>query len=93
MSTQCHYMKKPDGVIVKVNLNDWARKRKAGWTFSTEKDFNDQAQGATPDKDDDQVVPTMDNTKAEIVDYLIEQGFEVDENLTKAELLEAVAEG
>lgn len=91
MSNQCHFMKNPEGKIVRVNLNDWARKRKAGWTFSTEKDFSDQANSAAPDRDDDaDVVPTMENTKAEITDYLEANGFDVDQNDTKAEMLAAL---
>lgn len=92
MSNQCHYMKNPEGKIERVNLNDWARKRKAGWTFSNEKDFNAQQQSAAPDRDDDGGgdVPTMDNTKAEITEYLEANGYEVDQNDTKAEMLAAL---
>lgn len=89
--SQCHYMKKPGGRIEKVNLNDWARKRKAGYVFSTEAEFQDQTQ-ATPDPvaGGDSEVPTMENTKAEIVAYLEANGYDVDENDTKAELLAAM---
>lgn len=92
MSTQNkHFMKSPDGVIKAVPANEWGRYRAQGYTFSNEKEFQAQTQGATPDRDDDvDVVPTMDNTKAEIVDYLESNGYDVDTNDTKAELLAAI---
>ena len=90
MSTQCHYMKKPGGPIEKVNLNDWARKRKEGYTFSNEADYLVQQAGAAPDRDDDAGgdFPTMDNTKAEILEYAAANGFDLDEGLTKSDMLE-----
>lgn len=90
MGNQCHYMSKNDGRIEKVNLNDWVRKRRDGFVFRTEAEYAAQQAGATPDRDDDvDVVPTMDNTKAEITAYLESHGYDVDQNDTKAEMLAA----
>lgn len=92
MSSQCHYMSKDDGPIVKVNLNEWARKRRAGFIFRTEAEFRDQVQGATPDRDDDgDQGPTMDSTKDQIMDYADENGIAYSTNDTKAEILAAIA--
>ena len=88
MSNQCHYMQKDDGPVVKVNLNDWARKRKDGFKFSTKKEYEDQVQNAAPDRDEDQTFPTMENTKAEILEYAAANGFDLDEGLNKTDLLE-----
>lgn len=91
MTTQNkHFMKSPDGVIKAIPANEWGKYRADGYTFSNEKEFQDQQAGAAPDRDDVDVIPTMDNTKAEIVDYLKANGYEVDTNDTKAELLAAI---
>ena len=89
MSNQNHFMSKDDGPVIKVALNDWAAKRNAGYIFRTEKDYAAQeANGA--DQDDGDVRPTMENTKAEITEYLEANGYDVDQNDTKAELLAAL---
>lgn len=90
MSNQCHYMKSPEGRIEKVNLNDWAKKRRAGWTFSNESDYQAQQNNATPDRDDVDVVPTMDNTKAELLEYARANGIDANRDDTKAEILFAI---
>jgi len=88
--TNSHYMSKGDGPIIKVALNEWPRRRRNGYIFRTEAEFLAQAEGATPDRTDDvDVVPTMDNTKAEITAYLESHGYDVDQNDTKAEMLAA----
>lgn len=91
MRNQCHYMSKDDGPIEKVALNEWTRKRSAGYVFRTEKEFQDQQASATPGRDDDaDIVPTMDNTKAEILDYAEANDIAVDPELKKADLLAAI---
>lgn len=98
MPNQCHYMRKGKGPIEKVNLNDWVKKRAAGYSFSNEADFNSEQTNAktpevaaakTPEVADDSP-PTMENTKAEIIAYLEANDYDVDENDTKAELLAAI---
>lgn len=86
-------MSKDDGPIIKVALNDWTAKRSAGYIFRTEAEFRDQETNkSTPEVKaevgDD--VPTMENTKAEIIDWLEANDYEVDTNETKAQLLEAI---
>jgi hypothetical protein len=85
-------MQKDDGPIVKVNLNDWATKRRDGFVFRTEAEFNAQGEGAAPDRDDDDdpTFPTMDNTKAEILEYCDANGIQADAGLTKSDLLELI---
>ena len=93
MGNQCHYMSKDDGPIEKVNLNDWTRKRAAGYSFRTAKEFQDQvnAKASGPDSDaDDVIILTMDNTKAEILEYAEANGITVDPDLKKADLLDAI---
>lgn len=91
MGNKCHYMSKDDGPIEKVNLNEWTRKRAAGYIFRTEKEYQDQvaAKVAGPDDDDDGI-PTMDNTKAEILEYAEANEIVVDPDLKKADLLDAI---
>ena len=91
-----HYMSKDDGPIIKVNLNEWAKHRKSGYVFRTELDYQNQqanaaevAEAETPDEDEDESV-NMDNTKAEILAFAEANGIEVDEDDTKAELLDVI---
>ena len=91
MSLNKHYMEK-DGVIKAIPANEWAKYRADGWAFSNEKAFDEQKaakRGPGPDDDGDDR-PTMDNTKAEITAYLEANGYDVDQNDTKAELLAAL---
>ena len=90
MSNQCHYMSRDDGPIVKVNLNDWAAKRTAGYVFRTAAEFKDQETNATTPEVAGDATPTMDNTKAEIIAWLEANGYDVDKNDTKAAMLEAI---
>ena len=93
MGNQCHYMSKDDGPIEKVALNEWTRKRSAGYVFRTAKEFQDQQARATPERDADDdadIMPTMDNTKAEILEYAEANGITVDADLKKADLLAAI---
>lgn len=85
-----HYMKSPDGEIKAVPANEWGRYRAQGYTFSNEKEYQAQVQGATPDRDDDPTLPTMDNTKAEILEYCEANGIDADGGLTKSDLLELI---
>ncbi len=91
MPNQNHYMSKDDGPIIKVALNDWTAKRSAGYIFRTELEFNDQVTNATtPEVPVGGAVPTMENTKAEIIAWLETHGYDVDKNETKAQLLDAI---
>ena len=87
---QNHFMSKDNGPVIKVALNDWAAKRNAGYIFRTAKDYDDQQSNATTEQDDGDVVPNMENTKAEITDYMEANGYDVDQNDTKAEMLAAL---
>ena len=90
MAAQCHYMSKDDGPIEKVALNEWTRKRSAGYVFRTAKEFLDQQARTTPDQDADDGIPTMDNKKPEILAYAKANGIDVDPELKKADLLDAI---
>jgi hypothetical protein len=86
-----HYMSKDDGPIIKVNLNKWAGKRKEGYVFRTEAEYNVQvseaAQAAVADAAE---LPTMENTKAEIIAYADDNAIAIDPDLTKSELLDII---
>jgi hypothetical protein len=92
-----HYMSKDDGPIITVNLNKWAGKRKEGYVFRTEADYNLQRTAAAEDAEAEATeLPTMENTKAEIIAFAEANAIEIDPDLTKSELLdiiEAVEDG
>jgi len=80
-----------DGVVRKEPLIKWARFRRMGYVFSTLEAFNAQSKSAAPDKDDGTVeLPTMENTKAEILAFASDHGVAVDAEDTKAVLIEAL---
>lgn len=81
-----------DGKIRKEPLIKWARFRRMGWAFSTEKAYLEQEHGdapaATVEDDDTVELPTMENTKAEIIAFAAEHGVTVNVEDTKAQLIE-----
>ena len=93
---------KRSGDIVCIALSDWASYRTSGYAFvETDEDGNTPAQqfvaqtsgnGLPRAKqnggDDDGV--SMDNTKAEIVAYLVANEIEHDASATKADLLDLI---
>ncbi len=80
-----------DGKVVKAPLIKWARYRRMGYVFTTLEAYNAQEHGAAPGKDDDTVeLPTMENTKAEILAFANDHGVAVDAEDTKATLIEAL---
>lgn len=92
MTGQFAYFEK-DGKVVKAPLVKWAKYRRSGYTFSTVEAFNAQEHGTAADAstDDDTVeLPTMDNTKAEILAFARDQGVTVDPEDTKAALIETL---
>ncbi len=93
------YFKK-DGKVVKAGLNTWARHRRSGYAFATLKEFLAQKVDATEEVTEEETVevteeetvelPTMENTKAEILAFAEEYEVEVNAEDTKADLIEAL---
>ena len=85
------FFQKKGGEIVRAPLVQWASYRRQGYKFVTEKDWQAQQAGtkAAPVEDVNEA-PTMENTKAEILDYARANDIAVDENANKADLLAAI---
>ena len=95
---------KRSGDIICISLSDWGRYRTSGWAFvETDEDGNTPEQqfvaqtsaGVTPRAkenggDDDGDGVSMNNTKAEIVAYLVANDIEHDAGSTKGDLLELI---
>lgn len=92
---------KRSGDIICISLSDWGRYRTSGWAFvetnedgqTPEQQFVAQTSaGVAPrvkeNGGDDGV--SMDNTKAEIVAYLVANDVEHDARSTKGDLLELI---
>jgi len=80
-----------DGKIRKEPLIKWARFRRMGWAFSTEKAYLEQEHGTGPTADEETVeLPTMENTKAEILAFASDHGVTVDPEETKTALIETL---
>lgn len=87
-----------EGEIKKVPANEWARYRRSGWVFVGEDEFNIQqrekalakSKAAEVVKMAEGELPSMANTKTEILAFAEANNLDVDEDTTKAELLEAI---
>ena len=48
MSAQNHFMQKGDDLIIKVELNEWAKHRTSGYEFRTELEYQNQQAALGP---------------------------------------------
>ena len=103
MADNSAYMRKGNGPIKKIPLNKWASYRADGWAFSNANEYAAQQAGEGPREtptahvaeeetaeEETVELPTMENTKAEILAFAEEYEVEVDADDTKAALIEAI---
>lgn len=93
------YMRKEaGGAVERIALADWAGYRRQGYIFATEQEYNEQrtaaspAPAATTEEVPTVEVPTLDNTKAEILAFANEHGIDVNAADNKDALLAAINE-
>ena len=94
MTTGHHAYFEKDGKVEKAPLIKWGHYRRRGWVFSTIEAYNAQEHGTAPapvvEEEDGDELPTMENTKAEILAYAKANDVGVNPEDTKAELLEVI---
>lgn len=57
-----HYMQKEDGPIIKVDLNLWAGRRRQGYEFRTELEYQNQQAALTPEEREKEKLEAKEKT-------------------------------
>ena len=91
MANKC-YVQKKGGKIIEVPIGDWRQYRLDGYEFAQENDFISQQAGTYSNQTPVSNVPTLDNTKKEIVDYAKENDLHIDFTQKKEDILWGIAQ-
>ena len=91
MANKCYVQKKGDKIL-EVPLGDWKSYLTTGYVYATEEDFIAQQAGTYINQTPVSNIPTLDNTKKEIVDYAKENDLHIDVASKKEDILWGIAQ-